>query len=145
MSTVRVKVARGSLKAHALGLLQKQGGCCAVCGLPVDLTTQGRSSDYVVDHCHVTGVIRGVLHRSCNSCLGKAEQAIGSWGSKSKRIEDIVPYMKKMINYYESCLNNPSSFVYPTHKTPAEKKEAQRIKARKDRIKAQIAKAMKQK
>lgn len=140
--SVKVKVSRGGLKAHALGLLQAQGGNCAVCGLPVDLTTQGRNSDYVVDHCHVTGVIRGVLHRSCNSCLGKAEKAIGSWGSKSGKIEDIIPYMEKMIAYYKQGLENPSVFLYPTHKTPLEKKEAERIKRQKQRVQARIRKAM---
>lgn len=138
MSQIQIKVSRGGLKAHALGLLQKQKGLCAVCQKPIDITTQGRSSDYVVDHCHVTGVIRGVLHRSCNSCLGKAEQAIGSWGSKSKKIEDIIPYMKLMIKYYEEGLSNPSNFVYPTHKTPLEKKLALATKRRAEASKRKL-------
>lgn len=45
-------------------LLAAQGGVCALCG-----STQGRR--LVVDHCHETGRVRGLLCTACNGALGK--------------------------------------------------------------------------
>lgn len=42
-------------------MLQEQCGLCAICKKPGDLA---------VDHCHVTGRVRGLLHRTCNTALG---------------------------------------------------------------------------
>lgn len=48
-------------------LLASQGGGCAICG-----TTQCASgAKLAVDHCHITGKIRGILCRDCNTSLGK--------------------------------------------------------------------------
>lgn len=42
-------------------MLDAQGGGCGICGTIVDL---------VVDHCHYTGEVRGILCRKCNSGIG---------------------------------------------------------------------------
>lgn len=42
-----------------------QGFCCAACGL-----RESESDNLVVDHCHTSGNVRGLLHRTCNSALG---------------------------------------------------------------------------
>jgi hypothetical protein len=44
-------------------LLARQGGVCAICRKPSKKTL-------CVDHCHVTGIIRGLLCRKCNLGLG---------------------------------------------------------------------------
>jgi Recombination endonuclease VII len=44
-------------------LLTRQGGACAICRKRSDETL-------VVDHCHRTGEVRGLLCRSCNLALG---------------------------------------------------------------------------
>jgi len=49
-------------------LLAQQGGVCAICGLPPNGKT------LVVDHCHVSGVVRGLLHDWCNGALGFVEK-----------------------------------------------------------------------
>jgi Recombination endonuclease VII len=51
-------------------LLAKQNGACAICRR----RSKGR---LCVDHCHVTGMIRGLLCRECNGALGylKDDQA----------------------------------------------------------------------
>ena len=46
-------------------LLKAQGGGCAICGAERSHCGQMLS----VDHCHVTGVIRGLLCKACNSAL----------------------------------------------------------------------------
>ena len=51
-------------------LLAKQGGACAIC--------RKRSKERLcVDHCHLTGTIRGLLCHACNRALGalKDDQA----------------------------------------------------------------------
>ena len=46
-------------------MLAQQKGLCKLCGEPF----AGRP---VVDHCHDTEVVRGLLHSQCNSLLGMA-------------------------------------------------------------------------
>lgn len=61
-------------RAHGITIEQKeamvqaQGGVCAVCQKPEGLRADGL--DFVVDHCHITQVIRGIIHRFCNLALG---------------------------------------------------------------------------
>lgn len=48
-------------------LLLAQGGVCAICLLP---ESHARSKRLAVDHCHVTGAVRGLLCYRCNVSLG---------------------------------------------------------------------------
>jgi hypothetical protein len=45
-----------------LELLASQDGCCLICGL--------NNKRLVIDHCHKTGIVRGILCHSCNSGIG---------------------------------------------------------------------------
>ena len=47
-------------------MLGRQGGTCAVCGLPF-----GEKRMYV-DHCHVSDRVRGIVHMECNTLMGLA-------------------------------------------------------------------------
>jgi hypothetical protein len=47
-------------------LLDKQGGRCAICG-----TDDSGRTDWNVDHCHVSGMVRGILCSPCNKGLGQ--------------------------------------------------------------------------
>lgn len=124
-----VKLPRGSLRAWAIGHVKtKQGGVCAICGKPIDFTVMGRTSDYVVDHNHDTGEIRGVLHRSCNAAEGKVANAAGRWGAKSTKYEDIIPFLEKLVAYLKQ---DGVGLMYPDHKTPEERAEAARLKRNK--------------
>lgn len=53
-------------------LAAAQGGCCRICGNPPPPEQRG----LVVDHCHVTGVVRGLLCNNCNALLGMAADDI---------------------------------------------------------------------
>lgn len=44
-------------------MLRAQGGVCAIC--------QESTTDYCIDHCHVTGRVRGILCRPCNVGIGQ--------------------------------------------------------------------------
>jgi recombination endonuclease VII len=53
----------GISRADYDALFERQGGACAIC--------RRRSKERLcVDHCHVTGMIRGLLCRKCNFGLG---------------------------------------------------------------------------
>jgi predicted nucleic acid-binding Zn ribbon protein len=60
-------------------LVAAQGGLCACCGKP--LVDSDRAS--AVDHDHVTGRVRGVLHWQCNGALGiLGDDAGGLWDAQ---------------------------------------------------------------
>lgn len=46
-------------------MLEKQKGLCAICHRP----ETGKA--LAVDHCHHTGIVRGLLCQNCNTALGK--------------------------------------------------------------------------
>ena len=53
-------------------MLSKQDSKCAICGSK-DSKYFSRSKYLVVDHCHKTGKIRGLLCAPCNTLLGNIE------------------------------------------------------------------------
>lgn len=62
-------------------LLVKQGGVCAICRKPPGL------KEFCVDHDHVTGKVRGLLHEKCNFLLGNAEDSV-------ERLEAAAEYLR---------------------------------------------------
>ena len=97
---------------------------CPLCKQLIDLKIKGEG---VLDHDHDTGRIRGVLHRSCNAAEGKIANAAARWGAKSSKYVDIVAYLEAVVGYLKGT---PSQFIYPMHKTPDERKDAQLAKRR---------------
>jgi hypothetical protein len=85
-------------------LLKDQAGCCALCSQPV-------IDDAVLDHCHKTGVIRGVLHRGCNALLGKIENNMPRNRVDMGRLASIA---ESLIKYLVA--DPKSEFLHPTHK-----------------------------
>lgn len=57
----------------------KQGGACAICKEPKKL---------VVDHCHTTGKVRGLLCNFCNTMIGKMQE-------KAEKFESAISYLKQ--------------------------------------------------
>lgn len=51
-------------------LLSRQGGTCGICRKPPDGTPGTNSAWLHVDHDHLTGAIRGLLCRACNTAIG---------------------------------------------------------------------------
>lgn len=56
----------GLTKEDYLRMVDEQNGMCAICQKPYDWET----SALHIDHCHVTGRVRGLLCHSCNKGLG---------------------------------------------------------------------------
>lgn len=105
--------------------LEQQGSVCALCGKP--MTTKDTA---VGDHDHLTGQMRGVLHRSCNALLGNIENNRKRYGLSSitqlhAMLGAAVPYISKR--------RDEDTPLYPTHRTPDEKRDIKNAKARKAR------------
>lgn len=60
---------------------ERCGGCCEICG-------RSDVRRLVVDHCHVTGKIRGMLCDRCN-------QAIGALGDNAESLERALRYLHR--------------------------------------------------
>lgn len=63
-----------AVERHGLGdgryaaLLDDQDGGCAICGTTEPGGSYGRN--FAIDHCHQTGVVRGLLCSHCNRAIG---------------------------------------------------------------------------
>ena len=53
-----------------INLLKSQNFCCAICGY---WDMSDKNVFPLVDHCHLTGKVRGLLCMACNQMLGKAK------------------------------------------------------------------------
>lgn len=146
MSKPLQKVPRSQQYSITMMLLKKQGGLCAVCNKSINVKTRGRASDYALDHCHTTGEVRGVLHRSCNSAEGKVRHAVSRWGSKGSDEEAILSYLEGLVKYLRAQLAGEVStgLMYPDHKTPEEKAAAARLKRNKQAATKRAAKSVTQ-
>lgn len=51
-------------------LVEKQNGVCIICSQPSIRVDRDGISRLVVDHCHTTGKVRGLLCHNCNVALG---------------------------------------------------------------------------
>ena len=51
-------------------MLAMQDGCCAICGREKPSDYKSKSGFFHVDHCHRTGMVRGILCFRCNVAIG---------------------------------------------------------------------------
>jgi hypothetical protein len=61
-------------------MVASQGGRCAICG-----ETPER---LVVDHCHASGMVRGLLCQSCNFGIGHLRDSV-------ERLQSAIQYLKR--------------------------------------------------
>ena len=66
-------------------MLQLQNGKCAICE---SSEPKHNSGYFVVDHCHESGSVRGLLCGECNFMIGKAKDNIST-------LESAINYLKK--------------------------------------------------
>jgi hypothetical protein len=80
----------GLTKADFEAMLTSQGNACAGCG-----TDKPTRRGWQLDHCHKTGVIRGILCAKCNTGLGLAD--------------DCVTTLKRWITYLEATSSSTTA------------------------------------
>lgn len=80
-------------------LLQAQGGRCTGCLRPATALTR----TLCVDHCHETGVIRGLLCLECNSALSN--------------VRDNVSILHRLADYVEHHARINNALISPPHIT----------------------------
>ena len=78
----RLRLAFGLSPGQYDALLESQGGGCAICGAG---SSDGRVR-LSVDHCHETGVVRGILCRGCN-------QGLGQFADSTDRLARAIEYL----------------------------------------------------
>lgn len=66
----------GITSEQYVDLFNSQNGACAICKNPETATRLGKVKALSVDHCHKTGVIRGLLCSDCNTGIGKLKDDI---------------------------------------------------------------------
>jgi hypothetical protein len=107
-------------------ILNQQNNHCALCHQVI------QEGEAVLDHCHKTGQIRGVLHRGCNALEGTIVNALARNLITPQRLTNI---MNNLVAYQKRL----KPLLHPTHKTPEEKKlrAKKRAKQRRDSKKPQ--------
>ena len=116
------KLTRAELAQLAAAQTAKLKGTCPLC--KGKFHARGGA---VVDHCHETGAIRGVICRTCNGGEGKVKAAAVRYG---KGTENYLAWLETLVAYIKHHKENPSKLMYPSHKTPEEKRKARNAKAR---------------
>ena len=79
----RLRAKYGITSADKKILLDQQNGKCAICDVPLE-----NLSESSVDHCHLTGKIRGILFHKCNSGIGYLKDSVGI-------LQKATDYLKK--------------------------------------------------
>ena len=77
-----VKKLYGITEEEYIELMDKQNGVCPIC--KESLVKPDDKRNPYVDHCHTTGMVRGLLHHKCNTFLGFADtdQRILRWSQE---------------------------------------------------------------
>lgn len=120
-----MRLTRTQLTAYREAQWEAQGRTCGMTGRPLDL------KDAVVDHCHTTGVIRGVIDRGANSMLGKIENHRKI--ARLTKDRDLALFLSNVVSYISkgnALAMSPDAILYPTHKTEDEKRDLRNKRAR---------------
>lgn len=104
-----MKLKHREIKPYREAQLHNQNNLCALCGEVI-------GDDAVLDHCHKTGLIRQVLHRGCNSMLGKIENAMPR---SEMTISRLKVFAERLVDYMQKT---HTEAVHPRHKTKEERK-----------------------
>ena len=71
-------------------MMDQQVGCCAICGESLPLSSRPGERSFSIDHCHKTGLVRGLLCSGCNTGLGNL-------GDSVEQLTSAVQYLNKYL------------------------------------------------
>jgi hypothetical protein len=103
-------------------ILKQQNNHCALCHQTI------QEGEAVLDHCHKTGQIRGVLHRGCNAFEGTIVNALPRNLITAQRLLNI---MTNLASYQRQL----KPLLHPTYRTPEERQLRAKKRAKAQRIK----------
>ncbi len=106
-------------------IARKQNNKCAVCNKPFT-----QRDGPVLDHCHITGYIRGVLHNSCNRVEGRVKAKAHLCHKGISATEYIIGLGK----YLTDTKIPKYNLIHPSHMTPEAKRLQRNKKARESRL-----------
>lgn len=95
-------------------LWHEQEGICPLCNTYIPL------SDTALDHSHDTGLIRGVLHKRCNSAEGTLKSKFKRAGITNLENCDVT-FESFLINLHLYLIKDHYDYLHPSHK-PGPKK-----------------------
>ncbi|MCK5923836.1 MAG: hypothetical protein KAG66_23075 [Methylococcales bacterium] len=98
---------KSELKTIRLQLLERQNHACSICRNVL------AAKDSVMDHDHDTGVVRGIVHRSCNRSEGYALQLtrfMKLTRSKFTALRNILDYWERTDS---GCPDSQELLIYP--------------------------------
>lgn len=117
-----LKLKGKDVKQTRLLMLERQGYICTLCAQPC------ADDQAVLDHDHARGHVRSVLHRGCNAAEGKIMNTMRRYGIKNP-----LEFLKNLILYQETHVQNRTGLIHPTFRTPEQKVEAAKKRAKKKR------------
>ncbi|WEU67394.1 endonuclease VII [Xanthomonas phage JGB6] len=74
----RIRRKYGISKEQVEEMSKAQNGCCAICN---------QKKKMVIDHCHTTGRVRGLLCNGCNTAIGMMGENIEAFQAAIKYLE----------------------------------------------------------
>lgn len=116
------RVRTSKLRAYREFLYKEQGGKCGLCQYEIDPKS---SNGPVLDHDHKTGRVRSVLHRFCNSMVGKEENHLARTKMPLEHFAVFAPGSYAYISADYSHMP-----YHPKYRTEEEKRARRNLKAK---------------
>jgi hypothetical protein len=99
----QAKLPNRELKGLRAKKLKRQKGVCPLC------KTEILEGEDTLDHCHDSGNIRAVLHRSCNAAEGQVKR----WSGQRSRGDDPAEWLRNLLRYWSKDYSKNA--IHPTH------------------------------
>jgi hypothetical protein len=121
MGSALVKLKQREIAAYRAQCVLDQLGQCPLCEQHLAL------ADAVLDHRHKDGQVRQAIHRLCNTFLGKIENNVVRNCISTDQLNAIL-------RNYESYVSQSTGVLHPTYKTPEQRAETAKKRAKRRRV-----------